>query len=203
MFARMFKTMAFTLAGLVVTFFGVGHLLADRWQVETRRSIAAKPERIAELLGDFDAWERWSTMKIALGPQVQRTVTGTPGTAGHAVAWSGAQGKSTLALVRFGPGELGYDYHSQRSTDAAPTLAGRGSITWTAEGDQVLVVWRDDAPLDSLAARWVGWFGGLQERVKQIHTTSLQGLAAAAESSPAAPVGTPGTPEPAKTGASK
>lgn len=173
--------MAFTLAGLVVTFYGVGALLADRWQVESRRTIAATPERVAALLGDFDAWERWSTMKLSLGPQVERKVTGAPGAVGHTVRGSGAQGGASLSIVRWAPGELAYEYHSQRPGASAEVLAGTGTIRWVASGGQVEVTWRDEAPLEGLAARWVGWFGGLQEHVKQIHTTSLQGLATAAE----------------------
>jgi hypothetical protein len=54
--------------------------------------------------------------------------------------------------------------------------SGGGSIAWVASGGGSLVTWVDYGTWDSLVGRWVGWFGALQERVRQVQGTSLEGL---------------------------
>lgn len=178
--------MVLALGGMVVVFFVVGALLADRWFVENQRTIAAPPAVVGKLLGDFDAWEKWSTMKVTLGPQVTRTVEGAPGTVGHRVAWSGVEGGASLTLATVEDGRLVYEYHSRRGAEAQAFLAGRGIITFRADGAGTLVTWRDEGTWDNYPMRWVGWFGGLQERIRQIQTSSLEGLQHAVEA-PLAP----------------
>ncbi|MBM4063003.1 MAG: hypothetical protein FJ265_18195 [Planctomycetes bacterium] len=182
--ANVLKTFVLALAGMVGIFFGVGALLADRWVVESVRTVTAPPARVAPLLGDFEAWERWSTMRLTLGPQVQRTVEGEPGRPGHRVVWSGAAGRASLTIVRADAGAIAYEYHSHARDDAAPQLAGTGSITIAAEGEGTRVTWRDEGSWPDYAGRWFGWFGGLQVRVQQIQTTSLAGLQEALEQDP-------------------
>lgn len=183
------KTMVLALAGMVLTFYAVGALLSDRWHVETTRSLEGSPQAIAAAVGDFETWQQWSSMKVTLGPQVERRVEGARGTVGHRVVWSGAEGLAMLTLSEVSGDALRYDYHSQRHGDATPTLAGRGQLRWRVEGDQTLVTWRDEGSWDQLAGRWIGWFGGLQERVKQIHSSSLTGLQSYLEQQAAAGAG--------------
>jgi hypothetical protein len=180
------KTMVLALGGMVVVFFVVGALLADHYFVESHRTIAAPPAVVGKLVGDFDAWEQWSTMKVALGPQVQRTVTGAAGAAGHRVEWSGSAGGASLTLVTVEPGKVVYEYHSRRGAGPEMDLAGRGGITYVAQGAGTLVTWHDEGQWGNYGMRWVGWFGGLQERIRQIQTSSLEGLQHAVEA-PAAP----------------
>lgn len=177
---RLFQTLALTLGATVLIFFGVGFLLADHWQVDTTRTVAAPPAKVEALLRDFELWQQWSQMKIDLGNQGSREVTGTPGAIGHRVLWKGAQGDTMLTFREFAPGKLSYDYHSRLPEAGEPLLVGQGSITWVADGDGTKVTWHDEGRFPHFLMRWIGWFGALQEQVRQIQSSSLAGLADAA-----------------------
>ena len=187
------KTMALALAGMVLVFFAVGALLVDSWHVETSLTMKAPPARLVELVGNFDVWEKWSAMKVTLGPQDQRQVTGAPGTVGHKVSWKGREGEAVLSLTKVDADGVHYDYHSQRPGEATMTLAGQGRVTWRTDGGATKVVWFDESSwaqqplMNRFAGRWIAWFGGIQERVRQIQTSSLQGLQRVAEEPDAVP----------------
>lgn len=178
---RLFQTLVLTLAATVAVFVGVGYLLADRWHVDTTRVIKAPPARVEPLLRDFQAWQQWSQMKIDLGNQDTREITGAPGTVGHRVHWRGAQGESTLTMTRCEAGVLEYEFHTRLPGEVAMVRAGRGRLTWAADGAGTAVTWHDEGEFPQLVLRWIGWFGALQEQVRAVQSTSLEGLQAALE----------------------
>lgn len=174
--ARVFRTVVFALAGAVVVFVAIGYMLTDRWNVSSSRVVTAAVTRVRPLLVDFESWQGWSGMTVEVGAGVVRTIQGRPGEVGHGVTWSGAHGEARLVLVKVAPDRLDYDYLSRPPTDAESTIVGRGHIRWRAEGDGTHLEWYDEGELPSLIARWNGWFGALQERVKTIQVSSLAGL---------------------------
>jgi hypothetical protein len=193
------KTMALALGGMVVVFFVVGALLANHWHVETARVVKARPEQLLPLLTDWDSWDKWSTMKVTLGPQLTRTVEGKPGTIGHRVVWSGSEGSAAMSLTRIDAEGVSYDFRTRRAGDGTEVLAARGSLQLKAQGAETLVTWRDDGEIPDYAGRWVAWFGALQESVRQLQTSCLSGLQNAVEPElPATGSGQTGLPQQAK-----
>ena len=184
----MFKAMVFACVGMVLVYFGVGVILADEWHVDSARTIQVPPAKVAALVQDFGTWHDWSSMEADLGPQTQRTVTGTAGTAAHRITWSGSQGVAMLTIAAAGPDFVAYDFHAQGPGEDQPVWRGRGRIEWSPDGAGCRVRWHDESRWDSLPGRWIGWFGALQERVRQIQGTSLEGLEQA--------LGDRGTPAP-------
>ncbi|MCA8948839.1 MAG: SRPBCC family protein [Planctomycetes bacterium] len=177
----MFRTLVFAVAATLLVFYGVGLLLADHWDVDSERTVAAPPARVAPLLGDFATWQDWSGMRVELGAGMTREVSGEPGHAGHQIAWRGAQGAAILRLVEVGPGAIDYELLSQRAGDPDEAVVGRGRIRWQAEGDGTRVSWHDEGQADAIVLRWIAWFGAMQEQVRQIQTVSLAGLQKAVE----------------------
>lgn len=176
----LFKTLVLTMAGTIVVYYGVGLILANDWHVETTRTIAQPVEKVAPVLTDFGTWKDWSLMDANLGPQTRREVSGTPGTVGHAISWFGAQGSAQLALTQVQLGSLHYEFSRQLPDEATPLVRGQGILTWQADGTGCKVTWRDEGSWDSMPGRWIGWFGALQERMRQIQSSSLEGLERAA-----------------------
>jgi hypothetical protein len=181
------RAMALAMAGMVVVFFAVGALLTDRWHVETVRTIRgeAGAGAVRALLCDFSTWPVWSSMNANLGPQTQHRVEGDAAAVGHRIVWTGAAGRAALRLTEVADGAIGYEFTVQRPDDAEATPRGRGRITWrangTGDGGGVEVRWRDESDLRTYAERWFGWFGAIQESVRQIQQTSLAGLQEAVE----------------------
>lgn len=170
--------MVLALAGMVLVYLGVGYMLADRWQVDTTRTVNASAERVGALVKNFATWATWSSMQANLGPNTRREITGQPGTVGQRITWTGSLGTATLTMTTVDATAMGYDFHLRRpdQSEAEAELRGRGALRWRAEGGGCSVAWHDEALLDSLPLRWFGWFGALQEHVREIQGTSLAGL---------------------------
>ncbi|MCA8967151.1 MAG: SRPBCC family protein [Planctomycetes bacterium] len=175
-----FKTLVLTMAGTILVYYGVGAILANEWVVETSRSVTAPPAKVAAVLGDFATWKDWSQMDANLGPETQREVSGAPGTVGHAITWRGGQGLARLQLVEVTPASIRYEFTRQLPGEQELLLSGRGQVSWVPEGTGSKVTWRDEGKWDSMPGRWIGWFGALQERMRQIQNSSLEGLERAA-----------------------
>ena len=169
-----------SLAGMVLVYFGVGQLLAREWSAENVRTIAAPPAAVAAVLGDFHTWEHWSSlgarMPESLGTETKATFAGAPGTVGHAIVWQGSRGMATLRLAEVAPDHLVCEFASQDAQETEVRVRGRTDLSWRAEGSGTRVVWHDAGTWPDLAGRWFGWFGALQEHVKQIQRVSLDGL---------------------------
>jgi hypothetical protein len=175
---NVFKAIVFALAGAILVFLLLGQMLADEWHVETRRTIAATPADIAAVVHDFGTWHEWSSADVNLGPQTTRRVDGEPGTVGHRIVWQGPKGTSTLLLSRVDQNGVEYTFRNELDGQpSGPSLRGGGTIQWAADGNGCVITWRDAGEWDSLAGRWIGWFGALQEKLRQWQGSSLEGLA--------------------------
>jgi hypothetical protein len=168
-----FRALVFSLAGLIVVVMGVGQLLAKDWRVTTERVLPASPERVGALVRDCQSWPRWCKLDIQLGPQTTREITGTPGEAGQRVTWSGARGKVVLEVTAVAADSLDYRIAYEVQDGAPP---GRGRFAWQPDGAGCRLVWSDEGSYANVLLRWFGWFGALQERVKQIQGSSFVAL---------------------------
>jgi len=185
--AAMLRVLLFTMLAMLAVYFGVGYLLlASEWQEETTRTLDATPERVAAVVRDLHTWERWAGVDCNLGPQTAKTVEGAPATVGHRLVWTGPKGKATLTLIAVADDRVEYRFHYEWEGQTAPPARDSGVIEWSAEGGGCRVRWRDRGEWQSLAGRWVGWFGALQQRMKQVQVASLEGLQNELRSKPAA-----------------
>lgn len=171
-----FKTMVLSMAGMILVFLLVGSMLASRWSVDTHRVLAAKPDRVAAAVLDFGTWQDWCRLEVTMGPETQREVQGKPGEVGHALVWTGRVGTARLELSKAEAGRAEFVFHLQMQGEVAWLLGTHSVITWTAEGDGTKVDWLDEGEFDTLALRWFGWFGAIQEGRRQSQVSSLQGL---------------------------
>ncbi|MFM1871765.1 MAG: hypothetical protein RL398_1187 [Planctomycetota bacterium] len=175
-----FKTMVLAMAGMILVYYGVGMLLANDWHVETTRTVPAPAAKVLPLVQDFATWKDWSQMDANLGPETTREVAGKAGEVGHEIVWKGAQGSARLTLSAVAADSVQYEFWRQLPGETAASLRGVGTIRWRAADSATEVTWRDDGTWDSLPGKWIGWFGALQERMRQIQTSSLSGLEQAA-----------------------
>lgn len=169
----MFKALVLSLAAMVLVVLGVGQLLATRWQVETVRVLRADPARVAALVRDLGSWQKWSAIEVNLGAQTARQVTGDAGSGAQRIEWSGQLGQAVLTATAVTESSLDYRIGFLMATPPSP---GQGRVEWQAVADGTRVRWLDEGSFDSIILRWFGWFGALQERVKQIQSSSLEAL---------------------------
>ncbi|HEX5051438.1 MAG TPA: SRPBCC family protein [Planctomycetota bacterium] len=181
-----FRTMVMAMAGMVLVYLGVGQILANEWHIETVRVLRASPDEVARFVGDLDTWSKWSSTDANLGPQTARAVVGEPGKVGNAITWTGPHGTARLQLAAVGSDSVDYEFVGQGAHDAEPRLRSRGRIVWSAEAGGCRVCWRDEGSWDSTVGRWFGWFGALQERLREVQGASLAGLQQAIEGARAA-----------------
>jgi hypothetical protein len=168
-----FRALVFSLAGLVLVVMGVGQLLAKDWRVATERTLPADPARVGALLRDLRTWERWCRLDIQLGPLTTREVLGDPGQPGQRIVWSGARGRAVLEVAAIGEQSLEYTVAFEVADGGPP---GRGRFAWRAEGTGCRLSWSDEGSYANVILRWFGWFGALQERVRQIHDATFVAL---------------------------
>lgn len=170
------KVIVLTLAGMVLVFLGVGMLLPIRWQVDSTAAIPAPTARVVAQLQDLASWPEWSTFRAELGPNTRVRAEGQAGKPGQRLVWTGAQGEAALTMTRCDEGGVDYEFTMQMAGDQVATRQGHGILTVTARGDGSEVHWRDEHQLDAIALRWFAWFGAVQEAVRRIQQTSLDGL---------------------------
>jgi hypothetical protein len=172
------KALVFSLAGLILVVLGVGLLLADEWEVRTSRTVGAPPEQVRARIGDLTGWAKWSAWDLTVGAQAQRSVEGAPGTVGQRIVWSGSHGRWSLTVTALTADALSYRYERVADADQPP-LPGTntGEVTWAADGAGTRVTWIDRGTWETLPLRWFGWFGAIQERVREMQSATLVALA--------------------------
>jgi hypothetical protein len=186
-----FKALVFSLVGAILVYLGVGALLADEWRVESERLVPAAPAAVAALVGDFATWERWAAANVNLGAPTTRTIEGAPGAVGHRIVWQGPRGRSVLELTAVTAGGVDYSFANEIvGAEGAPAMHGGGAVRWRESPGGTLVTWTDHGVWGNLAGRWIGWFGALQHRMRQVQSASLEGLLGATTPGATTPAGT-------------
>jgi hypothetical protein len=167
------KVVVLVLAGFVLVYLGVGNFLAKSWTVTSQAVVQGAPERVAAAVADLGAWSTWSPLDVPLGPETRREVSGQAGAVGQSITWRGPQGTMTLKLVEVTPSHV--DYVLRAGDQGGPDLK-IGRIAWVAVADGTRIEWREGGFFPDFAARWFGWFGAIQERVRAFQQASLAGL---------------------------
>lgn len=152
----------------VAVFLGVGASLNDHWEVATVRTLPAAPALVQQKIVDLKGWRDWNTTDAQLGPNTKRTVEGEPGKAGSLIRWQGSQGESTLKLTAVTPQQIDYEFEL-----VGRGVLGSGSISLAPDGNGTRVTWRDRGTNATLVARWVAWFGAVQDAVRKQQEASL------------------------------
>ena len=173
-----FRVVVLVLAGFVLVYLGVGSLLAKSWSVTTRGVVPAAPERVAAAVSDLGNWASWSPLDVPLGPETRRESFGVAGAAGQRIVWSGPQGVVSFEFVDVTPAHVD---NALRAGDQGGPALKTGRIAWAASADGTRIEWREGGDFPDLAARWFGWFGAIQERVRGFQQASLAGLQRAIE----------------------
>ncbi|GAB4155412.1 MAG: hypothetical protein Fur0037_23850 [Planctomycetota bacterium] len=164
-------------AAVLAAWFGVGSYLPDRWHVETTRILAADASAIGAELSDLSRWRGWLGQPFVLGAVTDCRAAGTPGTAGQSLTWRGSKGRVVLAIEALDlAGSLSYELRMR--TDRDSFSLGGGRLTWEPQGTgRTLVSWSEHGTFDTLSSRWAGWFGALQEHVREQQQAALGRLA--------------------------
>lgn len=162
----------FLLAGFAAIFLGIGALIPDGWEVRTSRTVAAPQARVMAVLRDLAAWPQWCTLKPVMGPNTESGASAPLAAEDVHLWWRGARGESRLTFTMVGESQLAYRFGIEGGQQL-----GTGSIEVAPGPDGATVVtWTDRASFPSLAARWAGWFGALQEAVRATQEESLGNL---------------------------
>lgn len=167
------KVVVLVLAGFVLVYLGVGNFLAKAWTVTSQAVVQGAPERVAAAVADLGTWSMWSPLDVPLGPETRREVSGQAGAVGQRITWRGPQGTMTLELVRVTPADIGYVLRA--GEQGGPDLKF-GRIAWDAVAEGTRIEWTESGFFPDFAARWFGWFGAIQERVRAFQQASLAGL---------------------------
>lgn len=174
---KVFTAVVVALAAAILVLLGVGLLLAKDWRVETKTTLTAAPEQIAAFVSDLATWETWSSTDANLGSGTTRVVEGPKATVGQRIVWNGPLGTATLVLTAVTPDEVEYRFGGGNPAGDEPRLLGIGRVEWRAAATGGTEVrWLDSGTWDGIVGRWFGWFGALQERVRQFQGTSLHTL---------------------------
>jgi hypothetical protein len=178
-----FLATVFSVAALLVVAFGVGALLAKDWTVETTRTLHADAKQVGALVRDLATWARWAAIDVDLGPQTVREVQGEAGSGTQRIVWTGPQGKAVLTATAVTDASIDYTIGPATEPESS---ASTGRVEWQAEGAGCRIRWIDRGRFEPMLKRWSGWFGALQERIKQIHASSLEMLEREFERTPPA-----------------
>lgn len=125
--------------------------MPDSFQVRRSLDIAARPDAVARLLGDFREWARWSPW-YDLDAALRWTVGETPAGRGATCAWSGNRrvGRGALTISEWSPDRVAvhvrrehpvpsliqFDFDLRPLTPAPDADAPRVAVVWTVSGRQ-------------------------------------------------------------------
>lgn len=115
----------------------------SEFRVQRTAVVPAPPAAVYGRLVDFARWADWSPWE-KLDPAMKRTLTGSPGSVGHAYAWAGndAVGEGRMTITGLLPGErvdLKLEFLEPWSATNATAFTiepeGAGSrVTWSMSG---------------------------------------------------------------------
>lgn len=173
---RPFLAAVVAMLAVLAVYFGVGSQLHDHWRVETTRTLPVTVAQLQREVGDLSRWSQWCRMDVTLGATTECQASGTPGTKEQALTWRGSRGRVVLQLTTYDANHgLEYELSMQRS-DGNGGVLGTGGIAWSPVEHGTRVSWHEAGVFDSYPARWSGWFGALQQHVRDNQEASLGGL---------------------------
>jgi uncharacterized protein YndB with AHSA1/START domain len=139
----MLKKIAVAVAAAIILLIAFVATRPGSFTIERSIVIGAPPSTVFAHVSDFGRWNGWSPWD-KLDPAMKRTLSGTPGTIGHAYSWSGnkkvGEGRMTLTgLTRDERVEIRLEFLEPWQATNMTVLAlrpdGSGSrITWSMTG---------------------------------------------------------------------
>jgi uncharacterized protein YndB with AHSA1/START domain len=164
------KYLAIGLISAAVVFLLVSAFLSHEYQVEREFVISSDAESLYETVADLSTWPDWSAWSRESDPEATWLFEGKAGV-GQVMQWDGPElGKGRLEIVEaVAPTRLSYVL-----TMPDGSLASRGSLELTAEGEATRVRWTQGGDLPGLRMRWVGLF--FDDWLGTQFETSLRGL---------------------------
>lgn len=187
----MLKKILIAVAAVVVLLIGFIATRPATFQVERSAVIGAPPTLLFAQLTDFGRWSAWSPWE-KLDPAMKRTLSGAPGTVGHAYGWIGNDevGEGRMTLTALSPGErveirLEFikPWQATNATTFAiqPDAAG-ARVTWTMTGTNGFMM------------KAAGIFMNMDKMVGGDFERGLQSLKLLAEAEASKPAATPVEP---------
>ena len=182
-------------AALLVALAVVPALLPSSYHVERAIEIRASPEIVHALVGDLDAWDRWTPWR-ASDPTIETTILVATGPRAHQT-WTGKSGDGELMFTASDP-RAGIAYDMSFGNDA---YASKGAIRYTPGDGVTVVTWTMDGDADN----WFGrYFAAMTDRMVgpmfedglAALRTEAETLATADQGGDAAAVTTPDGPGP-------
>jgi hypothetical protein len=137
------KKFAIALVAVVLIALAVGLALPREWKVERQVLIHGPAGRIHPLLIDLRRWQDWSVWTHAMDPALRNTYEGPRDGVGAKWLWLGPKmGRGRIEIAAFDPGRLDLDEAIE-----SDVVNAHASITFTAEGEETRVTWRDEGTL--------------------------------------------------------
>jgi len=153
----MLKKLAIAAVAIVVAIVAVGLARGSEWRVEKSIGINAKPENIQPLITDFaKGWPQWSLWS-SMDPAAKYKYSGTPGTPGHSMTWSGPEvGNGTLTLQTVEPLKVVFAgaIEAKEQNDVS-------TFSFSDDGKTTTLVWLDEGKAPPVIG---GLFKGLLEK---------------------------------------
>ena len=166
----MLKKILIGLAALVAVIAIVVMLQPDTYHVERSIRINAPAEAVWRQVSDFNRWKEWNPWEKS-EPDQQTTISGTPGSVGHASRWKGEQtGEGTMTIRTVDEPnrvDIALDFKAPMEASADTTIAIE------PRKEAVEVTWSIDGSNDFMGKM----FGLLMDMEGMIGTAYEQGLA--------------------------
>lgn len=139
---------------LIGGIFAYGSSLPAEMNVSVERSIAASPEQVHALVGDFRRWPDWSYWENA-DPEMVYTYGEKAEGVGAEVSWTGKDGDGKMvATVNDPVNGLVYDVEFGKGGDQG---GGVGTVSYAPQEDgTTLVTMKMVGPLDGAIERLIG-----------------------------------------------
>jgi hypothetical protein len=173
----MFKKIAIAIVVLFAALLGYAALQPDTFHVERMATVAAGPERILPLLGDFHRWQAWSPWE-KLDPQMKRTFAGAPNGRGAVYEWSGnsnaGAGRMEIVSATASAIAIKLDFLEPFASSNTTSFALQPSSAGTQ------IIWSMDGPMPYLS-KLMCVFVSMDRLIGKDFETGLVQLKAAAE----------------------
>lgn len=169
---------------LLVGFLAVGFLLPGTWESAAERRIPGRPSALTPYLDSPEGWRAWT-----LWPDSGLTRTGPDVGAGATLSWDDPElGAGSFRIDRVDAiGGVSYSVEVEGIGDA--TMRTSGTVTLRPEGDETLVIWREEGDLgrNPLMGYWALSMDAAQSAEMEKGLERLAELVEASDSATSAP----------------
>ncbi|MBM4342503.1 MAG: SRPBCC family protein [Deltaproteobacteria bacterium] len=147
----MWKKIAIVFAVVVVGFLGYAAMQPEDFAVQRSTDIKAPADRVAALIADFHAWEKWSPWE-KMDPAMKRTFSGPSSGVGAVYEWSGNSevGKGRMTVTAVDPAK---SLHIKLEFIEPWTATNTTVFTFAQAGDVTKITWTMRGKNEGLMAK--------------------------------------------------